>query len=146
MVEPVSLAALAVGLLAPYLTKTAEGFATRTGAALADKAADKVGALYQVLRKQFNDDPYAEQTLDRVEEKPDSEERRAALQGVLAEKIESDPDLAETVNRLVKEAEAARAESITQTVYGDRNVFAGRDIAGSTINTGDRNEAGNPNN
>jgi hypothetical protein len=140
MVDPITLTAAALGLLTPYLAKTGEGFATRAGAILADKAA----ALYQALKDKFKDDPYAEQTLARVEEKPESEERQAALKGVLAEKIEDDPDFAGTVRRLVEEAEAAKPGSVTQNVSGDRNVVAGRDITGSNISTGDRYEASRP--
>ncbi len=139
--EPVSLTAAALALLSPYLAKAGEAFAGKAGTVLADKA----GALYQALKKKFEDDPYAEQTLTRVEEKPESEERQAALKGVLAEKMGNDPGFAETVRRLVEEAEAAKPGSVTQNVSGNRNVVVGRDITASNISTGDRYEASRPN-
>ena len=65
---------------------------------------DKVGALYQAIKKRLGGDAYAEQTLTRAEEKPESEGRQAALKEVLAEKMEENADFAETVRRLVEES------------------------------------------
>ena len=97
--QAVAIAAMA--LLGPYLAKVGEAFAKEAGETLAEK----VGTLYQAVKKKFKGDTYAKKTLNRAEEKPKSEGRQAALREVLAEKMEEDADFAETVRRLVEESE-----------------------------------------
>jgi len=100
MMDIQPIAATAIALLSPYIAKGTEEFAKSAGKA----AAEKVGALYQAIKKRLRGDAYAEQTLTRAEEKPESEGRQAALKEVLAEKMEENTDFAETVRRLVEES------------------------------------------
>lgn len=137
MVEPVSLAATAVVLLAPYLVKAGEAFAEKAGEALADKT----GALYRAIKSKFTDDTYAEQTLLRLEEAPDSEGRQTALEHLLAEKMEEDSGFAEQVRRLIEEAKAADTRNVIS--YGERSVAIGGDVTNTNINTGDINSSSN---
>ena len=130
-----AIAVAAIALLGPYLARAGEAFAKETG----EKLAKKVGALYQVIKKKFKDDAYAEQTLARTEEKPEPEGRQIALKTVLAEKMEEDTDFAETVWRLVEEAKAADTGNVI--VY-KRGVAVKGDVTGSTIITGDGNVVG----
>jgi hypothetical protein len=137
MVEPVSLAATAVVLLAPYLVKAGEAFAEKAGEALAEKT----GALYRTIKGKFTNDSYAEQTLLRLEESPDSKGRQTALEHLLAEKMEEDSAFAEQVQRLIEEAKAADTRNIIS--YGERSVAIGGDVTNSNINTGDINDSRN---
>jgi hypothetical protein len=137
MVEPISLAATAVVLLAPYLVKAGEAFAERAGEALADKT----GELYLALKSKFTNDSYAEQTLLRLEESPDSKGRQTALEHLLTEKMEEDSAFADQVRRLIKEAKAADTRNIIS--YGERSVAIGGDVTNTNINTGDINDSGN---
>ncbi len=87
-------------LLSPYLSKAGEAIAENLG----EKLAEKVSGLYQTLQEKFRGDDYAEQTLARLEGKPESEGRQAALKEVLIEKMEADPDFAEQLRQLVEES------------------------------------------
>ncbi len=95
VVDPVSLAAFAT----PLLAKGAEAFTKTAGEKLGGKVVD----LCQAVVEKFKGDGYAEQTLSRAKELPESEERQLALKGVLAEKMKEDPRFAEEVKKLFDE-------------------------------------------
>lgn len=133
MPEPITLAAAAVALLAPYLVKTGEAFASKAGEALAEKAA----ALYQTIKSRFTEDTYANETLLRLQEAPDSKARQTGLENVLAEKIEEDPAFGEIVRHLIQQAKAADTQNVIS--YGERSVAIGGDVTNASINTGDVN-------
>jgi hypothetical protein len=133
-IQAISTAAIA--LLSPYLAKAGGAFAEKAG----EKLAEKAGALYQAVRAKFESDAYAKQTLARVEEKPESEGRKATFQEVLSEKLEEDADFAEVVRHLVEEAKAADTRKVI--AFGERSVAVGGDVSGSTIITGDGNVVG----
>lgn len=137
MVEPVSLAATAVIFLAPYLVKAGEAFAEKAGEALADKT----GALYRAIKSKFANDSYAEQTLLRLEESPNSQGRQTALEHLLTEKMEEDSAFTEQVRQLIEEAKAADTRNVIS--YGERSVAIGGDVTNTNINTGDINDSGN---
>ena len=101
MLDPVSIAAI----VAPYLAKGAEALAKTAG----EKIGGIVGDLAQAVANKFKGDSYAEQTLERAREKPESKERENALKGVLAEKLEEDPDFAEELRRLVDKVRKNRS-------------------------------------
>jgi hypothetical protein len=130
------IAIAATALLGPYLAKAGDAFAEKAG----EKLAEKAGALYQAVKAKFKGDAYAEQTLARVEEKPEAEGRKAAFQEVLTEKLGEDADFAEMVRRLVEEAKAADTRHVI--AFGERSVAVGGDVSGSTIITGDGNVVG----
>ena len=131
-----TIATAAMALLSPYLAKAGEAFAKEAG----EKLAEKASALYRAVKAKFKGDTYAEQTLTRVEEKPEAKGRQVALQEVLAEKLEEDPDFAETVRRLVEEAQAADTRRVI--AFGERSVAVGGGVSGGTIITGDGNVVG----
>lgn len=95
VVDPVSLAAFA----APLLAKGAEAFTKTAGEKLGGKMVD----LCQVVVGKLKGDDYAEKTLARAKELPESEERQLALKGILAEKMKEDPKFAEEVKKLFDE-------------------------------------------
>jgi hypothetical protein len=110
--DPTTLAAAAVGLLGPFFTKAAEN--------IADTATEKIGALYQAVKAKFHGDAYQQAVLQGAEERPESQARLSALEGLLAETLEQDPEFAATLIRLVEET-----QSIQVT---DSGAVAGRDV------------------
>src|SRR5437660_1347850 len=116
MVEPITLAAAAVTLLAPYLVKTGEAFASKVGEALAEKTA----TLYQTVKGQFAGDRYAQETLARLEEAPESKGRQTGLEYLLTEQIENDPTFAERLRQLIEEAKVADTRNVI--AFGERSV------------------------
>jgi hypothetical protein len=118
-----SIAAIA----APFVAKGAEVFSKTAG----EKFGGLVGDLCQAVIKKFKGDTYAEQTLARANEKPESEERQGALKGVLAEKMKDDPDFAEKVQKLVQDVQKEHA----RTVFDQR----GQTVHGSQTNIGEIN-------
>jgi hypothetical protein len=95
VLDPVSLAALAT----PILAKGAEAFTKTTG----EKLGGKVVELCQAVVDKFKGDSYAEQTLARVKEMPESEDRQSALKGILTEKMKADSGFAEDIKTLLDE-------------------------------------------
>ncbi len=116
MLDPVSIAAI----VAPYLAKGAEALAKTAG----EKIGGVVGDLAQSVANKFKGDSYAEQTLSRAKEKPESKERENALKGVLAEKMEEDLAFKEELSRLVDKARKEKAGTVFdqrgQTVHGNQ--------------------------
>lgn len=130
-----TVAAAAISILVPYLSEAGKGFAKKFG----EKMAEKAGDLYQAIKNKFAGDAYAEQTLGRVEEKPDSETRKSTLEEVLAEKLQEDTDFAQLLQRLIDEAKAADTKNVF--AIGERSVALGGNLQNSTVITGDRNTA-----
>ena len=140
MLDPVSIAAIAT----LYLVKGAEALAKTAG----EKIGGIVGDLAQAVANKFKGDSYAEQTLARAQEEPDSMARLGALQAVLAEKMKNDPNFVETILRLVdalqKESAGTIFDQRGQTVHGNQTnireanapVFSGT-FSGPVAVTGD---------
>lgn len=119
MLDLIGIAAIA----APYLAKGAEALAKTAG----EKIGGIVGDLAQSVANKFKGDSYAEQTLEKAREKPESKGRENALKGVLAEKMEEDPAFAEELSRLVDKAQKEKAGAISdqrgQTVHGSQTII-----------------------
>jgi len=117
--DPISIAGLA-SLAAPYVAKGLDALTKSAG----EKIGGIIGDLCQSVADKFKGDSYAEQTLARAKEIPDSEERQGAIKSVLAEKMKADPDFAEKVKKLVEEAGKAQAGTVFDqrglTVYGSQ--------------------------
>ena len=110
VVDPVSLAAFA----APLLVKGAEAFTKTAGEKLGGKMVD----LCQVVVEKFKGDGYAEQTLARAKEIPESDERQLALEGILAEKMKEDSFFREEVETLFDEMK--NKSLLTRTIFDQR--------------------------
>jgi uncharacterized protein YdeI (BOF family) len=95
VLDPVSLAAFA----APLLAKGAEAFTKTAGEKLGGKMVD----FCEAVANKFKGDSYAEQTLARAQEMPESDDRQIALKGILAEKMKDDPEFAELAKKLFDE-------------------------------------------
>ncbi len=126
--DPLSLAAIA----APFVAKGADVFSTTAG----EKLGGMVGDLCKAVLDKFKGDSYAEQTLERAQEKPEAKGRQSALKEVLAEKMESDPDFAEKVQKLVDELQKGGTRAVFdqrgQTVHGPQTNIAGN-VSGSVL-------------
>ena len=84
--DATNLALTVVGLITPYLAQAGEVVAKKAGEA----AWIKMKELYSRVKDGMEGDDYAQQTLKRLEEKPQSETRQQALAGVLEEKMQED--------------------------------------------------------
>jgi hypothetical protein len=111
--DPGTIALAAVTVLAPYFAKAGEAVAGKVGEA----AWEKMKAVYTAVKGKLTGDPYAEETLKRVEEEPQSGSRQAALASVLEDKIKTDASFGQNLLRLVEEAKKSGAqEVVTQTL------------------------------
>ncbi len=121
-------------IAAPFVAKAADAFSKTAG----DKLAGKAAELLRAVSGKFKGDSYAEQTLARAKDMPESGERIGMLREILAEKMLSDPDFAEEISRLVNEAQNECACKIYnfsgQTVHGNQTVI---DTVHGTVNIGD---------
>jgi hypothetical protein len=84
-----TIAADAIATLTAYFTKRVSG-----------KLAEKTAEFYQKVKEKLSDDSDAKEALKRVEEKPESKSRQAALDVVMTEKMEEDPAFAEEINQI----------------------------------------------
>ncbi len=135
MVDPIT-ASVAVSLLSPFLVKAGEKFAEKVG----EKLADKTGQVYKLLKEGFATDEYAGLTLLRLEQAPENEGRKSALETVIKEKMEADNEFAEQLGRLINEAKEADTNNVI--ALGDRSVAIGGNVHSSNIITGDDNKVG----
>jgi len=85
--------------------------------------------LISSVSDKFEGDAYAEKTLARANEDPESEDRQVALKGVLADKMKEDPNFAKKVEDLMKKVQKESAGSVFdqrgQTVHGPQTNIAG---------------------
>ncbi|MDQ4069098.1 MAG: hypothetical protein M3203_06465 [Actinomycetota bacterium] len=124
--DPVSLAAAAVGLLAPFLQRIGEKTAEEVSETLSEETVPALKRLFNALKDRLRPGSYAGNQLEGVEERPDSGPRQQALRDALVEQFEADPAFAAEVESLVKEAQAtAGVQVITAT---DAGAIAGRDV------------------
>ena len=124
--DPLSLAAVAVGLLVPLFRQTADKLAERAGEAIADAALPKLKALYDRVRAKLAPGSYQAVLLDGVETEPDDPARQEVLKAELAKLLRQDRQFAADLERLVGEAEAEAAGGARITAT-DTGVVAGRD-------------------
>ncbi len=113
-----------------------EGFVQRGGERLFERMEDAI----QNVRQKLKGDTFAEQTLERAIENPESEERRAALQDVLIEKMGKDNSFIESLKQLIQYVKQADTNQVL--ALSQRSVAIGGDVKESTIITGDNNLIG----
>jgi hypothetical protein len=115
VLDLVSIAAIA----SPFVAKGAEAFAKVAG----EKLGGKIDQLSQAVIDKFKGDSYAEQTLVRAREMPDSVDRQGALKAVLEEKLKEDFVFAEETRGLVEELQKGKASS--NTIFDQRGQTVG---------------------
>jgi hypothetical protein len=133
--DPLSLAAAAVALLAPYLQQAGGVLADRAGEAIADASLAKVRALYEQVRAKLRPGSYQGALLDGVQEAPEDVGRQEILKAELAKVISQDQTFAAELERLVNEAEVAGGVQIAASdagmmAGGDVHQWAGGDVVG----------------
>lgn len=95
--DPVTIAAAAVAILAPYVKQGGEALLRTAGEAGLEKARELLAG----LKRRWSGDQQASQTLERFEKNPEG--YQAPLQDLLEERIAVDSELASTLNEQVKE-------------------------------------------
>ena len=82
----------------------------------------KIDQLGKDVINKFKGDSYAEQTLSRAKEKPDSVDRQKALEGILVEKIKEDQKFAEEISKLVEDIQKDKASISTRFIQNNQQV------------------------
>jgi hypothetical protein len=119
-----------LSLLGPFLREAGANSAEES----TESPRGKASALYQCVRRAFEGDAYAEQTLSRAEEKPE-QYRLDTLKAVLKDKMQANPKLLEALRGLVKPESSGVRRKV---IIGHRNVSIGGRAVGSLISTGRR--------
>ena len=119
MVE--TIAAQIVSLIVPYFA--------RAGKVVVENVVSKT---LEAIRQKFKGDDYAEQTLKRLEAKPDDESRAGALRMMLEEKMRSDRKFASILEQFAKQIEQPVGDVINQNI----TVTGGSKVGGNITQTG----------
>jgi len=131
--DPLAIAAMASSVLAPYLAKGGEAFASEFG----KSAGQKIGELSDLVKSRFKGDKESEAILSLVEKDPQSRARSASLEEEMGKKMKEDPDFARKLGALMKEVEEIESGKVVMNAFY-RSVAA-QNITGSIISTGDSN-------
>jgi hypothetical protein len=105
----IELAAMAVGVLAPYLTEAGKEAAKTIGKETAEGGLKLFGWMREKLTGR------AKEALTELEEKPDSQLNQDDLRTQLAKLLEKQPDLVPQLQALLSEAKPL-GDVLTQTV------------------------------
>lgn len=122
----IALAAKVIDVLLPFVTKSAEEFASKVGDAVYEKAK----TLLSTLRKKWSADPVATADLTRFEKNPQL--YQAVLKQTLEEKLSEDKDLASELSRLLQEM--GPALEVIQTIDEGKDItgLKAKEIKGGT--------------
>ena len=127
--DPVTPATGAVSLLVPHLAKAGKAVTDKIGQEVWDKVSNKVEKLYETIKNKFTGNDYANQTLKRLEEKPEDKDRQSAMQSVLKEVLVEDPQFQKMLSQILAETAflasyTARWSVIIHTQHYDYDTFA----------------------
>lgn len=132
--DPASLTAFLAPLL-PALLNIGGRVAQETVEAVGEDAVDLGRRIWDKLRGRVEAKPAATEAVDDVAERPDDEDRQAALRVQLRKLLEEDPELAAELGRLWEEGKASGAVNVTVTASGAGSVAIGRDARRTNITT-----------
>lgn len=118
----------AVSLLTLYLAKAGKTISESVGKDAWNIVNSKIEKLYNAIKNKFIDNVYANQTLKRLEEKPEDKGRQIAMENILKEFLENDQQFQKMLIQLLAEVQQAGGDSIIQ-VYGSGAVATHRGIA-----------------
>jgi hypothetical protein len=125
-----ALAATIASTLGPSIP-----FLVKAGEAAANEMSKKtVGALWDLFKPKVAATPALADAINDIEKKPDDPDNLVVLRVQIRKVLEADPDLVSRIRPLLEDA----SMSTIQTVIGNRNVIAGRDISGSTVTHNER--------
>jgi hypothetical protein len=96
--------------------------------------------LWARLHPRLESKPAAQEAVADVARAPQDEDAQAALRLQLKKLLADDPELQQSLATMLAEGQASG--SISVNVSGNRSVGVGRDVRGSTIITGNQNQAG----
>jgi len=126
------IAAMASTVVASYLAKGGEAFASEFG----KSAGQKIFELSDLIKSRFKGDKDAETILTLAEKNPQSRARLASLEEEIGKKMKEDPDFAAKVQKLVKEVQQGGAKTTFdqrgQIVHGHQTNIAGN-ISGTVL-------------
>ncbi len=111
------LATGTVSLLVPYFAKAGKTIAEKVGKDALDIVTDKTETLYEAIKNKFHGNDYANQTLKRLEEKPEDKDRQSAMKSVLKDVLSEDQQFQKMLSRLLTEAKQSGGDNIIQ-IYG----------------------------
>ena len=118
--DPVTLAGLAVALVAPYLVEGGKELAKKIGG----EAGERIVKLYDKVKAKLTGSGAAKDVAD-FEQAPADQDNQAALRKELKKALEADPAFREELEKLVGEIQAKGGDRITKliaNVTGNQNV------------------------
>jgi hypothetical protein len=118
--DPATIGAAAVGLLAPYMVEAGKGAAKKAGEQGLQKVEDLLGAIRGKLSR--TDDLFGQQAMARLEAKPTDPGRQQTLAQVLDEAAEVDPAFRQELERLIKSAQQDQRVVQMGQIYGNAQV------------------------
>lgn len=127
------IAAMASSVVASYLAKGGEAFASEFG----KSAGQKIFELSDLVKSRFKGDKESEAILSLVEKDPQSVARVASLEEVIGKKMKEDPDFARKLGALMEEIQETKSGKVV--INASHRSVAAQNITGSTISTGDSN-------
>lgn len=120
MTDWVSIATIAVSLIAPFVKKAGE------------KAAEKAGeTIFNLIQHKFKGDDEAESTLKNFEKNPKRHE--TALVDILKERAETDADFGAELKKLIEAANEKDTATISQKAVGKGIAQAAGTGASATV-------------
>ena len=125
--DPITLAAAVGAVLAPYLKDVLSGTAEGVGEHLGDALTGSLRRLLHTIKRWVAGDGYAAGVVERFEQEPDNELRRATFQDMLAEVAGKDPAFATELEKVMAEVTRAGGSAVAQQVT-DAGAIAGRDF------------------
>ena len=109
-----NLATTAVSLLVPYLAEAGKSVANKVGEDAWNLLNRKIETLYELIKNKFHIDDYASETLERLEEKPEDEDRQKAMEIVLKEVLKEDKLFKKMLSKLVIEMKQEGSDNVIQ--------------------------------
>ncbi len=123
-----NLATVAVSLLVPCLAKAGKTIADKIGKDAWDTVNNKIEKLYDSIKKKFTGNDYANNTLKRLEEKPENEDRQNAMKAVLREVLAEDQQFQKMLVQILEQIENSGGDKIIQA-YRDSVVATNGSVA-----------------
>jgi hypothetical protein len=146
--DPSTLASQALPMLVIYLRHVGGRFADRVASDLDDLVLGKLTALYDRVKAKVTGESFAKQTLERLEQEPESPQRQGAFENVLAEVVQSDPSFAAVLAGLLEDARHAGGPTLTRieqsgatSIHGDITM-EGTNVAGRDLHVGNQRFGG----
>jgi hypothetical protein len=134
--DPLTLAASVVPLLALYLGHMGERAAQRLGEAIGTAAAAKLGRIYELVKAKVAGRPEAQTALELVERRPDDPGGRERFASQLEGLAAVDREFADELRRLVADAHREGGVALTQFVDAGAVAIHGNVIQHGTYNAG----------